>query len=195
MMKNERQYNITKARAGRFAEALSSIDNSAEQEQVDPALIKSERDGVEALLADLKQEINQYEELESTKTFISTSISLEDIPNSLIRARIASGLTHKELARKLELKEQQIQRYEATDYSGANLTRIEDIVDALGIKILLRMSYNEEEFSETPPVPKLIHRASRVSIVRGIRPEHLASVMVAQKLVEQSGFWSREKVA
>ena len=46
-----------------------------------------------------------------------------------------AGLTQKELARRLGLKEQQIQRYEATRYAGASLTRIQAVVEALGVRI------------------------------------------------------------
>ena len=57
------------------------------------------------------------------------------MPEALVRARKAAGLTQKELGRRLGLKEQQIQRYEATRYAGANLTRIQAVVDALGVRI------------------------------------------------------------
>ena len=36
-------------------------------------------------------------------------------------------------AERLGLQEQQIQRYEATDYASASLTRIKEVVSALGI--------------------------------------------------------------
>ena len=53
----------------------------------------------------------------------------------MIQARIARGLTQKELAQKLGLKEQQIQRYEASSYAKASLARINQIIDVLDIKI------------------------------------------------------------
>ena len=52
-----------------------------------------------------------------------------------IKARIAQGLSQKDLAERLKLKEQQIQRYEATDYASASLNRIKEVVTALGIDI------------------------------------------------------------
>jgi len=57
------------------------------------------------------------------------------LPEALVRARKAAGLTQKELGRRLGLKEQQIQRYESTRYAGANLTRVQAVVDALGVRI------------------------------------------------------------
>ena len=56
-----------------------------------------------------------------------------DLPSILIKARIAQGLSQKELADRIGLKEQQIQRYEATDYASANLARIKEVVNAFGV--------------------------------------------------------------
>ena len=50
----------------------------------------------------------------------------------LIKARIARGLSQRELADRIGLKEQQIQRYEATDYASASLARIKEVASALG---------------------------------------------------------------
>ena len=55
-----------------------------------------------------------------------------ELPSVLIKARIAQGLSQKDLAERLGLQEQQIQRYEATDYASASLTRIKEVVSALG---------------------------------------------------------------
>ena len=52
-----------------------------------------------------------------------------------LRARIASGLTHRALADRLGLKEQAVQRYEATDYASANFGRLAEVADALGVQI------------------------------------------------------------
>ena len=59
--------------------------------------------------------------------------TVAELPTLLIKARIAQGLSQKELAERLGLKEQQIQRYEATDYASARLARIKEVVGALGI--------------------------------------------------------------
>lgn len=60
--------------------------------------------------------------------------SLEALPRALIKARIAAKLSQKDLAERLGLKEQQIQRYEATEYNSANLARVIEVSLALRIK-------------------------------------------------------------
>ncbi|MFQ5641061.1 MAG: helix-turn-helix domain-containing protein [bacterium] len=63
--------------------------------------------------------MREYQELKSGKRKVSEISSFEQLPVALIQARIARGLTQKELARKLGLKEQQIQRYEASGFATA----------------------------------------------------------------------------
>ena len=62
--------------------------------------------------------------------------SIESLPLLLIKARIAANLTQKDLAKQLGLKEQQIQRYEATDYASASLSRIIQVSQKLNIKLI-----------------------------------------------------------
>ena len=46
-----------------------------------------------------------------------------------------SGLSQKELAKRLGIKEQQLQRYEATEYAPASLRRVIEVTKALGLKV------------------------------------------------------------
>ena len=54
---------------------------------------------------------------------------------TLIQGRTAAGLSQKELAKRLGLKEQQLQRYEATDYASSSLTRVCEVARSLGLKV------------------------------------------------------------
>ena len=51
----------------------------------------------------------------------------------LIKARIARGMSQRDLAERIGLKEQQIQRYEATDYASVSLSRIREVVNGLDV--------------------------------------------------------------
>ena len=61
--------------------------------------------------------------------------SIVDIAVALIQARIARHWTQKQLAEKLDLPEQQIQRYESSRYKGVALERLQEIADALGVRV------------------------------------------------------------
>ncbi len=136
MIKNERQYRITRASAETFARALAVLDSRAPSPDVHPLLLKAERDGVASQLEELRDQLREYEALKSGSQPVVAIDSLAELPRQLVRARIASGLSHKELAARLNMKEQQVQRYEATEYEGASLSRLQEVCAALNVNIL-----------------------------------------------------------
>jgi ribosome-binding protein aMBF1 (putative translation factor) len=137
MIKNEHQYEITKAAAEKFESALIRLTESAQQSGSPQSLLwKVQEDALQSQLAQLHFEIEEYELLSSGKQSVLELQSLEELPFSLIKARIAAGLTQKDLANRLGLPEQQVQRYEANDYASANFSRVLEVSRALGIKVV-----------------------------------------------------------
>jgi len=135
MIKNEREYRITKAQAEKFEHALSELASSGRDPRLHPLLQKAEREGVQSQLEELQEQIAEYDALRSGKRSVISLDSLEELPQALIQARIAAGLTQRELAERLGLKEQQIQRYEATEYASADLARLSQVARALKIRV------------------------------------------------------------
>jgi ribosome-binding protein aMBF1 (putative translation factor) len=133
MIKNERQYRITKAQANKFAKALHEMTTA--QWAGHPVLRKAQIEALQSQFEDLRREIAEYETLRSGKRKVVALGSLEELPKTLIQARIAAGLSQEELAAKLGIKPQQIQRYEATEYQSASLERVNEIVRVLGVKL------------------------------------------------------------
>ncbi|MCY3957120.1 MAG: helix-turn-helix domain-containing protein [Chloroflexi bacterium] len=135
MIKNERQYRITKNQAERFSQTLASLrQRSGETEGVHPVIAKARENAVRSQLADLEEQLREYESLKAGNFEIKDLNVVADLPATLIKARISQGLSQKDLAERLSLKEQQIQRYEATDYASASLSRITEVVCALGVE-------------------------------------------------------------
>ena len=133
MIKNERQYRITRAQADRFSQTLDSLrQRPSDAEGVHPLIAKAQEDALRSQLADLEGELREYESLRAGKFPMDELSVVAELPTVLIKARIAQGLSQKDLAERIGLKEQQIQRYEATDYASASLTRIKEVVSALG---------------------------------------------------------------
>ena len=135
MIKNERQYLITKAQADRFSEALRNLNAAAaDQSEFDPALLAVQQEALQGQLSDLEADIREYELLKAGNFAFEQLESIAELPKLLIRARIASGLSQRGLADRLGVKEQQIQRYEASDYASASFDRIKRVASALGIE-------------------------------------------------------------
>jgi HTH-type transcriptional regulator/antitoxin HigA len=98
-------------------------------------LKQAEISALKSQLADLDAELAEYSLLKAGQISLSKSYSLEDLPRTLVQARIASGMSQTDLAEKLDMKPQQVQRYEATEYSGASLSRLVEVSRALGVMI------------------------------------------------------------
>lgn len=132
MIQNEREYRITRARADTFTHALEECE---EYGGADPLLVELNRSALTSKLDDLREELSEYEALKSGMVREIAVASLDELPAALIRARVATGLSQRDLAERLGVKEQQIQRYESTAYAGASLTRLTEVTGALGLRI------------------------------------------------------------
>lgn len=139
MIANERQYRITKAAAERFEEALAK--GQEPRSDLDPRLYQAMREGIESQLEELREELAEYETLRGGGVAVLELNSLKELPEALIRARIASGLSQKQLAARLGMKEQQFQRWEATRYAGISLDRIHAVAEALGAAIRVKVIF------------------------------------------------------
>jgi ribosome-binding protein aMBF1 (putative translation factor) len=133
MIANERQYRIAKAAAERFEEALAK--GKEHPSDLDPRLQRAMREGIKSQLEELREQLAEYEALRTGRVAMLELHSLKELPEALIRARIASGLSQKQLAERLGIKEQQLQRWEATRYAGISLDRIHEVAQALGVTI------------------------------------------------------------
>lgn len=136
MIKNERQYRITKAEAQKFEAAISQLrEEQRRGSTLHPLIQKAQVDALSSQLDDLSAEISEYEKLRAGDMDVRELESLEKLPHAIIKARIASGLTQKDLAERLGLKEQQIQRYEANEYMTASLSRLYEIAKILKMEL------------------------------------------------------------
>ena len=132
MIKNERQFKITRSQRDRFKSVIVEYDLAVEIESgVDPLVAQLKLDQLQSEYEMLCDQIDEYENLTSGNETDILVRSLRDLPLALIKARIIRGWTQATLANNLNLKEQQIQRYEAEDYSTANLSTMMSVAKAL----------------------------------------------------------------
>ena len=131
MIYSERQYTLSKNQLVDLKSRLAGI----EEQPSDPQWLRTlERDAIKSQIEDIQADISEYELLKSGAISSSTIHALQELPRTLVRARIASGMSQTDLAVKLDMKPQQIQRYEASEYMGASLGRLIAISQVLGVK-------------------------------------------------------------
>jgi HTH-type transcriptional regulator / antitoxin HigA len=150
MITNDRQYKITKSQILRFQESLADMMKiPSDASNFHPKVVEASKTAMESQLHDLLAQVEEYEALKAGKIFITEVKDLKELPELLIKARIANGLTQSQLARQLEMKEQQVQRYESELYSSASLKTILKIAELLQIKINGDAQLKEYESVET----------------------------------------------
>lgn len=135
MIKNDRQFGIVRSRVERLAELQDELLERLERESENRARLELELRAVRAEIRGMQSDLDDYEALKAGRAEIGTAERIEDVPRLLIRARVAAGLSQSDLAERLGLHPQQIQRYEASDYESASLSRLIEIARALNVEL------------------------------------------------------------
>jgi ribosome-binding protein aMBF1 (putative translation factor) len=131
MIQNEHQYKVTK---GEIDKLQQVIDKLLEQQNIPPSQLTAMQNSFQTQIDRMQMEIQEYEDLKVGKVEITMG-SIEDLPKVLIQKRISLGMTQKELATKLGIKEQMVQRYEASGYESIGLGRLMEVWNALSASI------------------------------------------------------------
>ncbi len=142
MISNERQYQTTRGQAAKFRKALEAKP----VEGLHPKLLKGMREGAESQLAEIEEQLKDYEVLRAGRVVSFKANSIKGIGEALVKARIIRNLTHKALAQQMNLAEQQIQRYEATRYAGVSMERLQ----AVAPRVTLAFRWSDCRRSLTP---------------------------------------------
>ncbi len=132
MIKNERQFKVTRTQLNRFRQALENVEAQPED---DPIRRQLELDTARSQIAELQHQLDEYAGLRDGTVAVGTPADLAELPRYLIRQRIAAGLTQRDLGERLGMKEQQVQRYEADDWGAASLRRLIEVADAVGLRL------------------------------------------------------------
>jgi HTH-type transcriptional regulator / antitoxin HigA len=136
MITNEKQYKSTKTSIDNLAGAFAALEVPVGD--LPEVLIKAQRSALRSQIDELEEEVHFYEDLRAGKISEFSAESLHGLPDILIQARIARGMSQKDLGDFLGVAEQQIQRYESDRYRAASLDRLTEVADALSVRIVER---------------------------------------------------------
>jgi ribosome-binding protein aMBF1 (putative translation factor) len=126
-----------------YRNALERLDEEAETLDRQRAHLRQEMDlsddemerAMQPMISfrkQLEEEVEVYERMK--RGDLGELQSLRAIGRWLIGARIARGLTQKELAERLDVSPSQVSRDERNDYHGITVDRAQRIMDALGVR-------------------------------------------------------------
>ena len=98
------------------------------------------RGSYESMIRQLEDELREYDQLKTGELELPHIDRLDEIAPFIAKIRIAKGLSQTELARRLGISKQVISRYEETDYQTVAIARLQEILDAIGIKTAVTLS-------------------------------------------------------
>lgn len=133
---NEKEARETRARISRLSEALHS-ERALEPvvAGLPPEVVSQVSRMMKAERTRLAQAVEAYEEAKNTQRPTALKVLVNhDLGLMLIVARIASGFSQKELAWRLGVKEQQLQRWEAERYGQISLKNYHRVAALLGVR-------------------------------------------------------------
>ncbi|BAZ13337.1 hypothetical protein NIES4071_51760 [Calothrix sp. NIES-4071] len=130
MIKNEKQYNYSKECARKFEYSISVIQQDEAWKERNQEDWQLDIDAKQSHLMALQEEISEYERLVNCDNNQPIKIKVESfnqLPDTLIKARIAAKMSQKELAEILGIEEQRVQEYEKTDYQCASFAEVIEV--------------------------------------------------------------------
>jgi HTH-type transcriptional regulator / antitoxin HigA len=143
MIKNNAQYLKAKKEYEKFKSRFDSIVEEYKSKYHDEKLIKLYTNATESKLKELKDDIEEYEDLVSVENEIIEIKSIHELAKGIIKIRIASNISQKKLAIMMGIQEQQIQRYEKDFYYKASFERILQILESLNVEIKVFKNYEK----------------------------------------------------
>jgi transcriptional regulator with XRE-family HTH domain len=144
MIKNSKQLAIEKKEVADLVDIIKDMDKLSREKKPD-TIQQLQYDLYKGRIEELKNEIAEYERLASDKLdSLVFNSSIDDLNKAIISYRIASGLTQKNLADKLEIHEQQIQRYEHQEYLKASFERVLQILKTLNVEVHFKKEFRDK---------------------------------------------------
>lgn len=133
MITNELQYRVTKSEAQKFVNAIEGLKQQP-LGKADPILRQAQINAMQSQIEEMYNDLADYEALKQQKHTEFSTHSILELPLGLIQARIVQGLTQEQLAKKLGVSKQLVQRDEENLYASASLQRLEKVAEALGVR-------------------------------------------------------------
>jgi HTH-type transcriptional regulator/antitoxin HigA len=135
MIKSDAQRDRTLAQIEGFRRALAKAEEEKPGKRSDAI-----RGSYEGMIRQLESELREYDQLKSGEIALPHVERLDQIAPFIVKTRIAKGVSQTELARRLGVSKQVISRYEESEYQTVGIGRLQEILDAIGIKTAVTLS-------------------------------------------------------
>jgi HTH-type transcriptional regulator/antitoxin HigA len=133
---NERDLKQARRQLAQLRDYLSS-DSLFDQLQngTAPEIIEAQRLSASDSVAEIERSINSFLTIKGSNQAIFSEFSIEELGKLPIVARLMHGHSQEEFAKVIGLKQQQLQKYEAEEFSSMKLSSFINLLKALGGQI------------------------------------------------------------
>jgi transcriptional regulator with XRE-family HTH domain len=133
MIRSEAEYRDAVARAQRAAERLIQYREELRAKGLSPDEIEKAVGSTVSIQDDLHEEIGRYRRFKAGD--LGDFKGLREIGQLLIAARLARGLSQRELSERLAIHESQVSRDERNEYQGISVDRAAQVLEVLSIDL------------------------------------------------------------
>lgn len=146
MIRNKKQYTALLEDVRHLKDNVEDLESIIKKDENVKPELKLQLSDFKRLLSRYKKEIDEYERLISDNlSILEFDSSKDDMNQAIMSFRIASKYTQKQIAQLMYIQEQQIQRYEQQDYLSASFERILQLLEALGVQLILKKEFKQEK--------------------------------------------------
>lgn len=138
MIRTESEYRHALARVDAEKQRLSDYAGACASKGFTPEQVAKLLEPLQSFHAQLLEEIDAYERLRRGE--FGELENLSGLGRLLIGIRIAKGITQRELAERMGVSETMVSRDERNEYHGITVERARRVLDALGARLLTRVS-------------------------------------------------------
>jgi DNA-directed RNA polymerase specialized sigma subunit len=136
MIRTEQEYKKLKAKVEAQEQLLQEQRKKLEEQGFTEQMIQIAIGFAENFHSNDKREVEEYERIMRGE-FDPYTCKLGEIGKHLIKLRLWRGLTQSELANRMGVSNSQVSRDERFEYSGASMERIQQVLKALDIELML----------------------------------------------------------
>ena|SRR5258706_16009886 len=134
MIKSDAQRDRTMAQIEGFRQALDKAKSELSGKRA-----QAVAGSYEGMIRQLEAEVREYDELKRGELRLPKVERLDQIAPFIARIRIAKGISRTELAGRLGVSKQAVSRYEGSDYQTLGVAKLQEILDAIGIKTVVTL--------------------------------------------------------
>lgn len=146
MIRSDAELDDTRAKVQEQESRLASYRRELERNRLPAADVERALEPIRAFARQLHESIEEYERIRRGE--LPEISSVDALGAALVAARVAAGVTQRELAARLGVHESQVSRDEKNDYHGVTIERAAKVLASIGVRFCGTLSLDRTASAE-----------------------------------------------